>query len=95
MALGNTEIDETYAILESVDGYLVSLEDCWNTFQYVAKNLGEWADDTVIGQESKKELESLAEALKGTIDTLEKTSFSVKGLLRHQRTINNGSSLNN
>ena len=68
MAIGNSvsayitkyigEIREE--LKESIDSN--NLYSCWNTFDYISKNLS-WANDTVIGKTAKKEIAEFTQIL--------------------------------
>ena len=70
MALGTSSITRVRNIIQNIEGNNIKYGDisestealysCYNTFQYVANNLKEWADDTVIGAQSKDNLTKLS-----------------------------------
>ena len=79
MALGISTVSNVRQKLDNIDNAIKygnynseteALYSCWNTFDYVSKSLGEWANDTVIGQESKQSLTQLSGLL---LDLIEET----------------------
>ena len=77
MALGNSSLNNVRTYLENISNYIKygnyetsieSVYSCWNTYQYVANNLKEWADDTTIGAETKQNLLKLSNILLQLID---------------------------
>lgn len=75
MALGNSSIKTVRTAYDNIlkdikygDADSEGLYSCFNTFNYVAKSLGEWADDTVIGQNTKNDLTTLTKSLSDLIE---------------------------
>lgn len=62
----------------------------WNTFQYVAKNLGVWADDTTIGAETKQSLIRLANSLYTLMEQTVNLTKQIENFKNNQITINSG-----
>ena len=72
MALGNCKIANVRYYLEQLNKYIKygdyqtetkGVYSCYNTYQYVANNLREWADDTVVGTDVKQDLIKLSNLL--------------------------------
>lgn len=75
MALGNSSIKSVRTAYDNIlkdinygNTDSEGLYSCFNTFQYVAKSLSEWADDTVIGQNTKNDLTALTNSLTDLIE---------------------------
>lgn len=65
------------------------LYDCWNTFDYVSKNLKEWADDTVVGAEIKSQLTRLSKILIDVINETLSVTKRLKKFCEKQSELNN------
>lgn len=65
------------------------LYDCWNTFDYVSKNLKEWADDTVVGAEIKSQLTRLSKILIDVINETLSVTKRLKEFCEKQSELNN------
>lgn len=99
MALGNSSIKTVRTAYDNIlkdikygDADSEGLYSCFNTFNYVAKNLGEWANDTVIGQSTKNNLTQLTNLLDNLIEETRKVSDKLEVFLINQTTANSGSS---
>lgn len=64
------------------------LFDCWNTFDFVSKQLNEWADGTLIGSETKEKLIKLSNILKELIDQTVLFENKMKSFCDRQDKIN-------
>lgn len=81
--LGWIENDLKYGDIESQGVY-----SCWNTFDYVAKHLGEWADDTTIGAETKANMQKLSSILKELIEETRKLHNRLENFCSEQERSN-------
>ena len=77
MALGNSSLCRVRWYIEKIRKDIwygdysrnaAGVYSCWNTYQYVANNLKEWADDTTIGAETKQDLLKLSNILSQLIE---------------------------
>lgn len=90
MALGKQELAQIKSYQEDIAKVCAKeLKDEWNTFQYVAKNLSVWADETVIGAELKKDMVTLAEGIEALISLTESLNQDVTALVEAQEKANN------
>ena len=91
MALGNSEIIRVRGNNNTInDNVNYSLKNSWNTFQWVAKNLSKWSDETTIGSESVQYLNKLASDLKRLIENTSKLTNVVENFVNNQEMINRG-----
>ena len=72
MALTNSSVRNVRTCTENIkndikygnyDADTEAIYSCYNTYQYIANNLKEWADDTIIGSEIKQNLLKLSNLL--------------------------------
>ncbi|MDE5889025.1 MAG: hypothetical protein K2H20_03300 [Bacilli bacterium] len=90
MALGNQEIAKIRSYQEHIAKICKDeLKDQYNTFQYVTKNLSVWADETVIGADLKRDMETLSNGIKALISLTESINDDVAVLVEEQETTNN------
>lgn len=91
MALGSQELAQIKSYQEHIAKICKEeLKDEYNTFQYVTKNLGAWADETVIGTELKKDMEVLTKGIKALISLTESLNGDVAVLVEEQESLNKG-----
>lgn len=91
MALGSQELAQIKSYQEHIAKVCKEeLKDEYNTFQYVTKNLGVWADETVIGSELKKDMEVLTKGIKALISLTESLNEDVAVLVEEQENVNRG-----
>lgn len=91
MALGTQELAQIKTYQENISKVCADeLKDEWNTFQYIAKNLSAWADETVIGAELKKDMNVLAEGVKALISLTESLNSDITALVEAQEKANEG-----
>ncbi len=104
MALGNSSLNNVRTYLENISNYIKygnyetsieSVYSCWNTYQYVANNLKEWADDTTIGAETKQNLLKLSNILLQLIDETRSIQNKVSNFCDSQDKINGTKSISN
>lgn len=97
MALGKSGITQLLTNIDSINdclkygNYETSIESvysCWNTYQYVANNLKEWADDTTIGAETKQNLLKLSNILSQLIEETRNVQNKVSNFCDSQDKIN-------
>ena len=102
MALGKSGITKLLTNIDSINdclkygNYETSIESvysCWNTYQYVASNLKEWADDTVIGAETKQNLLKLSKILEDLIQETLVLLNKLKAFSQQQMNINDPNDL--
>lgn len=67
-----------------------NMYSCWNTFQYVAKNLGSWADDTVIGSVAKDDFIKLCNIIFNTMTVSKEMLNNLINFNENQKQINGG-----
>lgn len=98
MALGNRSLKSVRTNLDNInkdirygDETNEGVYSCFNTFNYVAKNLGEWANDTVIGQSTKNNLTQLTNLLSNVIEETRKVSDKILNFCNNQENVNNKS----
>lgn len=86
MALGNQELGQVSSYQEHIAKIVANeLKDEYNTFQYVTNNLSTWADETVIGAELKKDLETLSGGIKALISLTESLNGDVGTFINEQQ----------
>ena len=104
MALGNSSLNKVRTNLENIDKDIKygnynsgtnALYSCWNTFDYVSKNLGEWANDTIIGQNSKQDLTKLSNLLSQLIDETRVLQSKINAFCDKQDSVNGTRSRSN
>ena len=104
MALGNCKIANVRYYLEQLNKYIKygdyqtetkGVYSCYNTYQYVANNLKEWADDTTIGAETKQNLLKLSNILLQLIDETRSIQNKVSNFCDSQDKINGTKSISN
>ena len=97
MALGKSSINSVRNYLENISNDIKygdystnteSIYSCWNTYQFVANNLKEWADDTTIGAETKQNLLKLSNILSQLIDETRNIQNKVSNFCDSQDKIN-------
>ena len=98
MAIGKTNCDK---LSQNITNILNSVEkgkwdgnglySTWNTFQYVVKNLNLWADETIVGNNVKINLENLTKSLLDIIESTSKLTTKLLGFVAEQRLINSDS----
>ena len=102
MALGKSGITKLLTNIDSINdclkygNYETSIESvysCWNTYQYVANNLKEWADDTIIGAETKQNLLKLSKILEDLIQETLVLLNKLKAFSQQQMNINDPNDL--
>ena len=89
MALGRSALNEFESNRMDID--LIcgqKLRNSWNTFQYVARNLDAWADETTVGAKTKSELVQLTEALNNLLTLTNKFINETGKFSERQRAIN-------
>ena len=95
MALGETAISKIISAERDIhcalgnDSNWPGMKASWNTFQYVARNLAGWAEDTVIGKELQKEMVALSDALEQLIKKTEQLDLAIVNFANAQRKLNN------
>lgn len=104
MALGKSSINSVRNYLENISNDIKygdystnteSIYSCYNTFQYVANNLKEWADDTTIGGETKQNLLKLSDLLSQLIEETKMLESKVNNFCDSQDKINGVNYVNN
>ena len=104
MALGKSSINSVRNYLENISSDIKygdystnteSVYSCWNTYQYVANNLKEWADDTTIGAETKQNLLKLSNILSQLIEETRNIQNKVSNFCDSQDKINGTKSESN
>ena len=102
MALGNSSLCRVRWYIEKIRKDIwygdysknaVGVYSCWNTYQYVANNLKEWADDTVIGAETKQNLLKLSKILEDLIQETLVLLNKLKTFSQQQMNINDPNDL--
>jgi len=95
MALGISSIGKMMDHLEKIKGaikygdvYSECVYSTWNTFNYVAKNLSVWADETTIGANVKQNVNQLSDALKILMDSTEKLNKKMDEFITYQKSLN-------
>jgi len=89
MALGRTDIAnlrEKVNAIRSINN--VTMMDCWNTFQYITRNLDSWANETVIGNEMKQDLNVITQSVRDNIDQTERWLRFIEQYATEQEQIN-------
>ena len=104
MALGNSSLNNVRTYLENINNDIKygdyetkteSVYSCWNTYQYVANNLKEWADDTTIGAETKQNLLKISDLLSQLIEETKILESKVNNFCDNQDKINGTKSTSN
>ena len=97
MALGESSLNKLYDLNGQIGGYIglgnaegICLYSTWNTFQYVAKNLSIWADDTIIGAEVKQSVLKLSNSLYSIMTETNKLNRKVDNFFNKQMLLNGG-----
>ena len=99
MALGKSSINSVRNYLENISSDIKygdystnteSVYSCWNTYQYVANNLKDWADDTTIGAETKQNLLKLSNILSQLIEETRNIQNKVNNFCDRQEKFNSG-----
>lgn len=97
MALGNKVISETKQRNENIKLAIgfgneqnESIYSTWNTFQYVAKNLNVWADETIIGSNIKQNVNQLSNALYNLMKSTNELNNKIDVFLSNQDKLNGG-----
>lgn len=89
MAIGNTQLNAFEYDRMDISGNIKStMRTSWNTFQYVAKNLRAWADETTIGSDIVQLLVDLSNELDNALINTEKFIASLDGYVQRQREAN-------
>ena len=97
MALTNTSIQNVRTCVENINNDIKygniqydteAVYSCYNTYQYVANNLKEWADDTTIGAESKQTLLKLSNILLQLIEETRVLENKINTFCDNQEKIN-------
>ena len=89
MALGETYIVNIENLQSEITNEKNQIEDCWNTFQFVAKNMDDWAGNANIGAEVKEQCVKLSNELENSINNLGNLLKKISVFLQNQREINN------
>ena len=97
MALGNTSLKTVSTCNDNIkieisygNETLDCVYSCWNTFDYVSKNLSAWADETTIGAEVKQQMTQLSNALLSLMDSTNKLNTKVSSFISNQEHLNSG-----
>ena len=99
MALGKSSINSVRNYLENISNDIKygdystnteSIYSCWNTYQFVANNLKEWADDTTIGAETKQNLLKLSDLLSQLIEETRLIENKISDFCDNQAIVNTG-----
>lgn len=91
MALGRSELNNFECDRMDVDLICKQkLRNSWNTFQYVAKNLNAWADETTIGSETRDDLIKIADRLDQLLNNTDNLISITGEFTKRQRKINEG-----
>jgi len=91
MALGNSQLNALECDRMDIDLIVdQQMKNSWNTFQYVAKNLQAWADETTIGSELRQNLIKLTEGLDATLRNTHNLTNAVGKFVQNQRRLNDG-----
>ena len=102
MALGKSSITNLLTNIDAIcdllkyGDYQSNVEgiySCWNTFDYVSKNLGEWADDTIVGAETRQNLLRLSKILEELIQETISLINKLKKFSQQQMNINDPNGL--
>ena len=91
MALGRTQIAQLREKIYSIEETRINvLDDCWNTFQYVVNHLSEWADETTIGSELRKDLLELVNSVEKLNNSLRDIKSRTDEFIAKQENLNRG-----
>lgn len=91
MALGKTDITnlkDKIAEIKSLNNDTVM--DCWNTFQYIAKNLDNWADETTIGSDLRADMSKITEAVRDNANQTNSWISKLETFVEEQEVLNKG-----
>ena len=89
MAIGNSQLNAFECDrMDISQNVRTTMRTSWNTFQYVAKNLRAWADETTIGNDIVQGLNELTNELDNALTNTEKFITSLDGYARRQREAN-------
>ena len=90
MALGKTDIKHLENNMINIYSLNLENKDCWNTFQWVTRQLEEWANETTIGNQMKENSQKLSALLEQTINNIDKLVTRISEFNRIQREYNRG-----
>ena len=88
MALGQKGIMEVSAGQGKIDSAKLKMQDCWNTFQYVSKQMNQWAEGTIMGKDVQDQCIETTEEMEKNIQDIEKLLKLISDLLDRQQQIN-------
>ena len=97
MALTNSSVCKVRTYIENIHNDIKygdyntdtkAVYSCYNTYQYVANNLKEWADDTTVGAESKQTLLKLSNILLQLIEETRVLENKINAFCDRQDNIN-------
>jgi len=98
MALGNPGIqrlsEQNNEIISSINfgnEQAEGIYSVWNTFNYVAKNLSIWADETIIGANIKQNINQLSNSLYDLMNSTNRLNDKISAFIVNQKTLNSGS----
>ena len=89
MALGKSYINKIDNLQDKIRNNKSDIEDCWNTFQYVSKQMDQWAGDTEVGRDVQEQCIKLSDQLENTINNIENLLNKIEDFLQRQKEINN------
>ena len=90
MALGKSDIAKCKESYNEILRRIPILSDCNNSFDYVTKNIAEWADETRVGQETRDNLAMLVSSIDSIIAQLNKYLQYVQNFITEQERANEG-----
>ena len=95
MAIGTSGLETLGAKVDNIEktiGFgnenMECIYSCWNTFQYVGKNLSLWADETTIGANVKQNITQLTNALYNLMQTTNSLNNKIETFLSNQKVLN-------
>lgn len=89
MALGTTALNELKQDEETILGICNNrMPECFATFDYVVKSLDDWADETVVGQELRKDLSKYATWVRDLNEKTKELCTSMESFIEYQNQIN-------
>lgn len=88
MAVGKTAIPIIEKQLEYLRNSCKELDKHYDTFQYVVNNIENWASETEVGSELRKDMMTLVECFQGMIQNTRNLESYIGSFLNEQRILN-------
>ncbi len=90
IALGQSTIQELRRTITEANDIIVNqMADQYNTFQYVVKNLDNWASEVAVGSSLRQKMQQRVETVKSLMDGSRELYRALENLADLQEKINN------